>query len=59
MGAIRWARETRVPFLGICLGMQAAVIEYARCVEWGGHVLCMRVGYCGVHVCVRVRYGVP
>ena len=28
--AIRHARETRVPFLGICLGMQAAVIEYTR-----------------------------
>jgi len=28
--AIRYARETRVPFFGICLGMQCAVIEYAR-----------------------------
>jgi len=28
--AIRWAREKRVPFLGLCLGMQCAVIEYAR-----------------------------
>jgi len=28
--AIRFARENQVPFLGICLGMQAAVIEYAR-----------------------------
>jgi CTP synthase len=28
--AIRWAREKRVPFFGICLGMQVAVIEYAR-----------------------------
>jgi CTP synthase len=28
--AIRWARENKVPFLGICLGMQCAVIEYAR-----------------------------
>ena len=28
--AIRTARETGIPFLGICLGMQAAVIEYAR-----------------------------
>ncbi|MGL5243587.1 MAG: CTP synthase, partial [Sarcina sp.] len=27
---IRWARENRKPFLGICLGMQCAVIEYAR-----------------------------
>lgn len=28
--AIRFARENNVPFLGICLGMQLAVIEYAR-----------------------------
>ena len=28
--AIRYARENKVPFLGICLGMQCAVIEYAR-----------------------------
>jgi len=28
--AVRYAREERVPFLGICFGMQMAVIEYAR-----------------------------
>ncbi|MHB1045737.1 MAG: CTP synthase [Thermoanaerobaculia bacterium] len=28
--AIRYARETKVPFFGICLGMQCAVIEFAR-----------------------------
>ena len=28
--AIRWARERKIPFLGICLGMQTAVIEFAR-----------------------------
>ncbi len=28
--AVRYAREQRVPYLGICLGMQAAVIEFAR-----------------------------
>ncbi|GAA5233744.1 CTP synthase [Verticiella sediminum] len=28
--AIRYARENGVPFLGICLGMQLAVVEYAR-----------------------------
>lgn len=28
--AIRHARENKVPFFGICLGMQCAVIEYAR-----------------------------
>jgi len=30
MRAIRFARENGVPFFGICLGMQCAVIEYAR-----------------------------
>ena len=30
MRAIRYARENNVPFLGICLGMQLAVIEFAR-----------------------------
>jgi CTP synthase len=28
--AVRYARENGVPYLGICLGMQVAVIEYAR-----------------------------
>ena len=28
--AVQYARENRIPFLGICLGMQMAVIEYAR-----------------------------
>ncbi len=28
--AIRYARENGIPYLGICLGMQLAVIEYAR-----------------------------
>ncbi|HJV45740.1 MAG TPA: CTP synthase [Bacillota bacterium] len=30
IAATRYARENNVPFLGICLGMQIAVIEYAR-----------------------------
>ncbi|NQW68838.1 MAG: CTP synthase [Betaproteobacteria bacterium] len=30
ISAIRYARENRVPYLGICLGMQLAVIEFAR-----------------------------
>lgn len=30
--AVRYVRENKVPFLGICLGMQMAVIEYARTV---------------------------
>lgn len=28
--AVRYARENRIPFLGICLGMQVAAIEFAR-----------------------------
>ena len=28
--AIRYARESRLPFFGICLGMQTAIIEFAR-----------------------------
>src|SRR6186997_1922283 len=28
--AVKYARENRLPFFGICLGMQMAVIEYAR-----------------------------
>jgi CTP synthase len=28
--AVRWAREHGLPFFGICLGMQAAIIEFAR-----------------------------
>ena len=28
--ATQYARENKIPFLGICLGLQAAVIEYAR-----------------------------
>lgn len=32
LAAIKYARENKIPFLGICLGMQSAVIEYARSV---------------------------
>ena len=32
LGALRWARERQVPTLGICLGLQCMVIEYARTV---------------------------
>ena len=28
--AIKYARENKIPFLGICLGMQMAVVEFAR-----------------------------
>ncbi|MDE0854049.1 MAG: CTP synthase [Nevskia sp.] len=30
IAAARYARESRIPYLGICLGMQVAAIEYAR-----------------------------
>jgi CTP synthase len=30
LSAIRWARENGLPFFGICLGLQTAVIEFAR-----------------------------
>jgi CTP synthase len=30
LAAVRYARENEIPFFGICLGMQAAVIEFAR-----------------------------
>ena len=30
IAAARWAREQDIPYLGICLGMQVAVIEFAR-----------------------------
>ncbi|XP_029459143.1 CTP synthase 2 isoform X1 [Rhinatrema bivittatum] len=35
--AISWARKKKKPFLGICLGMQLAVVEFARnCLNWKG-----------------------
>ncbi len=30
IAAVRFARENKVPYLGICLGMQIALVEYAR-----------------------------
>lgn len=30
INAIKWARENKIPFLGICLGFQMAVVEYSR-----------------------------
>ncbi|MGE4511943.1 MAG: glutamine hydrolyzing CTP synthase, partial [Sulfurimonadaceae bacterium] len=30
IAAIRYARENRIPYLGICLGMQLTLVEYAR-----------------------------
>ena len=39
IAAIRYARENKVPFFGLCLGMQCAVIEFARnvCGMVGAH----------------------
>ena len=39
IAAIRYARKNKVPFLGICLGMQMAVVEFARhvCALEGAH----------------------
>ena len=34
--AIRYAREEKLPFLGLCLGMQLSIVEFAR------HVLCLQ-----------------
>ncbi|XP_065199145.1 CTP synthase 1-A-like [Sycon ciliatum] len=30
VSAVKWARERKVPFLGVCLGLQAGVIEFSR-----------------------------
>jgi CTP synthase len=30
IAAVQWARERRVPYFGVCLGMQVAVVEFAR-----------------------------
>ena len=37
--AVQYARENKIPFLGICLGLQCAVIEFARnvCALQGAH----------------------
>jgi len=39
ISAVRYAREQKVPFFGICLGMQMAVVEFARhvCGLTGAH----------------------
>ena len=37
LDAVKYARENKIPFFGICLGMQCAVIEFARNVcGWSG-----------------------
>ena len=47
VAAVRWAREQKVPFLGICLGFQVAVIEWARSV-------CNLQGMCGPLLACRL-----
>jgi CTP synthase len=37
ISAIKYARENNIPFFGLCLGMQCAVIEWARNVLHYGH----------------------
>ena len=37
VATVKYARENKVPFFGICLGMQVAVIEFARNVLGLGH----------------------
>ena len=37
--AVKYARENRLPFFGICLGMQMAVIEFARNVLGSGMLI--------------------
>jgi len=39
LSAIRWARENGLPFFGICLGLQTAIIEFSRnvCGLYGAH----------------------
>jgi len=46
IAAIRYAREERIPYFGICLGMQMAVVEYAR------HV-------CGLSDAHSSEFGIP
>ena len=43
VAAVRYARERGVPFLGICLGLQCAVIEFARNVMWSRRRQLLRV----------------
>ena len=44
--AVRFARERRVPFFGICFGMQMAVIEAARHLAGRGHASSTEFGPC-------------
>jgi CTP synthase len=48
--AVKWAREQKIPFLGICLGFQVAVMEWARNVlgiesEWSSYFSREKISY--------------
>ncbi len=49
IAAIRFARENGVPFLGICLGMQLAVVEFARHVAGLGNATSSEFDECAEH----------
>ncbi len=44
IASIRYARENKIPFLGICYGMQAAVVEFARNVAGIGDAMTSEYG---------------
>ncbi len=49
--AVKYARENKIPFLGICLGMQCAVVEFAR------NVLCLKDAH-STEINARTKYPV-
>lgn len=52
--AVRYAREHNIPFLGICLGMQMAVIEYARHVLGYSNAMTTEVEPCTPHPVINL-----
>ena len=52
--AIRYARENAIPFLGVCLGMQLAAVEFARSVlgrgDAGSAEFCQQSGMPVIHI---------
>ena len=46
--AIRYAREHNIPFLGLCLGMQLSIVEFAR------KILVIFFELCGIIICVNI-----
>lgn len=51
---IKFARENNIPFLGICLGMQLAVVEYCRNVIGITNATSQEFGYSGEFVVVKL-----